>query len=196
VARVSTRNVSHRSRAGLTAAAVSAVAVGAALALHLVATAVPEEDRFEATFAETRASVLDHTADLGVVQLVRTGTGEVAGRGAATAVVAIAQDRSVRPCGPGSWTGAAIRRIVLVGGVLVVRESSLACGTASGTVISGVYEVDGRSSTGIFANAQGRGELVATPATDRSHLSGTLQLAEQAHARRRAGVPQAKEARR
>jgi hypothetical protein len=92
-------------------------------------------------------------------------------------VVGITQDRSVTPCGPGSWTNAATRRIVVDGGVLVLREVGIRCPTASGPDITGTYEVDGLSSRGIFAGARGSGDDTVDSVTHTSTISGKLKLA-------------------
>ena len=131
------------------------VALASGFALHAAAGASNHANRLEASFTEGAASITNRIADLGTFQLINTGSGTVEGFGAATVVVGITQDRSVTPCGPGSWTNAATRRIVLDEGVLVLLELSIACPTASGPVITGTYEVDGLSSTGIFAGARG-----------------------------------------
>jgi hypothetical protein len=120
-----------------------------------------------------------------VFQLINTGSGAIECLGAATVVVGSTQDRSVHPCGARSWANAEVRRIVLSAGVLVVREESMACRTGSGIVISGTYEVDGATSTGTFAGACGEGDIVVTPASGTSHLSGKLKLAGPARSRRR-----------
>ena len=111
------------------------------------------------------------------MQFITTGTGNVQGFGAATVVVGITQDHSVTPCGPGSWTNAATRRIVLERGVLVLYERSVACMTSTGPVITGTYRVDGRSSTGVFAGARGKGRLTVHAAAGTTELSGSLHLA-------------------
>jgi hypothetical protein len=134
-------------------------------------------DRLEAGFTEAAASVTNRIGDLQTFQLINTGSGTVSGFGTATVVVGITQDRSVTPCGPGSWTNAATRRIVLGKGVLVLREASIACPTASGPVITGTYEVDGLSSTGIFAGAQGSGDLTVNVSSATATISGKLKLA-------------------
>jgi hypothetical protein len=134
-------------------------------------------NRLDATFTEAAQSITNRIADLKTFQLINTGTGTVKGFGAASVVVGITQDRSVTPCGPGSWTNAATRRIVLTGGVLVLRELSIACPTAAGPVITGTYEVDGLSSTGIFAHSRGTGDLSVNVAASTSTLSGKLKLA-------------------
>jgi hypothetical protein len=72
-------------------------------------------------------------------------------------MLAMSQDRSVTPCGPGSWTNAGIRRIVVAAGVLILRNKAYVCQTAAGPVATGKWLVDGDSSTGIFAGARGSG---------------------------------------
>jgi hypothetical protein len=153
-----------------------AVGIASALAIAVRAETPNHANRFEASFAESAQSITNRIADLGTFQLINTGSGTVEGFGAATVVVGITQDRSVTPCGPGSWTNAATRRIVLAEGVLVVREVSERCPTASGPDITGTYEVDGLSSTGIFAGARGSGVDHANTVTHESTLSGTLKL--------------------
>jgi hypothetical protein len=134
-------------------------------------------NRLEASFTEAAASVTNRIGDLQTFQLINTGSGTVSGFGTATVVVGITQDRSVTPCGSGSWTNVATRRIVLDEGVLIVREASIACPTASGPVITGTYEVDGLSSTGIFADARGSGELTVNVSSATATISGMLKLA-------------------
>jgi hypothetical protein len=153
------------------------ILVASGLALHAAAAPPNHANRLEASFSESAASITNRIADLGTFQLINRGSGTVEGFGAATVVVGITQDRSVTPCGPGSWANAAIRRIVLDEGVLVLFELSIACPTASGPVITGTYEVDGLSSTGIFAGARGSGDLTVNVPTSTSTLSGKLKLA-------------------
>ena len=143
-------------RLSLLAAAL--VVLASTLALQAVAGPPNHANRLEATFDETTVSVTNRIADLGVFQLINTGTGTVEGLGDATLTLSVTQDRSVQPCGPGSWTNAGIRRIGLDGGVLVLRELVYVCQTDSGPVGTGSWEVDGPSSTGIFADARGSGE--------------------------------------
>ena len=116
-------------------------------------------------------------ADLGVFQLINTGTGTVEGLGNATVTVSVTQDRTVHPCGAGSWTNAGIRRIGLADGVLVVRELVHICQTPSGPIGTGTWEVDGLSSTGIFAGARGSGEANIVISAATTTLSGKLNLA-------------------
>ena len=151
--------------------------LGSGFALHAAAAPPNHANRLEASFTESAQSVTNRIADLGTFQLINTGAGTVDGFGSATVVVGITQDRSAAPCGTGSWTNAATRRIVLADGVLMVRELSTTCSTPSGLVISGTYEVDGLSSTGIFAGARGTGEITADPVAHTATLSGKLHLA-------------------
>lgn len=145
--------------------------------LHAAAGPPSHANRLEATFTEAPASITNRIADLGILQLITTGSGTVEGFGPATVVTGITQDHSVTPCGPGSWTNAATRRIVIDGDVLVLRELSVACPGPSGPVITGTYEVDGASSTGVFAAARGSGDLTVSLATATATLSGKLKLA-------------------
>jgi hypothetical protein len=133
-------------------------------------------NRLEATFTETNVSITNRIADLGVFQLINTGTGTVEGFGSATLMLSATQDRSVHPCGAGSWTNAAVRRIVLDDGVLVVRELVYICPTDSGPRGTGTWEVDGASSTGVFAGARGSGDVTIVIPTSTSTLSGKLNL--------------------
>jgi hypothetical protein len=166
-------------RLALVAGAVAAVASALAVAVH----AEPQNhaNRLEASFTESAQSITNRIADLGTFQLINTGTGAVEGFGSATEVVGITQDRSVSPCGAGSWTNAATRRIVLDEGVLELFELGTACPTPAGPVITGTYEVDGLSSTGIFAGARGSGEVTVDVTTHTATLSGKLNLAGPDH---------------
>ena len=60
---------------------------------------------------------------------------------------------------------------------LELFEFSAACPTQAGTVITGTYEVDGPSSTGVFAGARGSGDLTVDLANHTATLSGRLKLA-------------------
>ncbi len=153
------------------------IVLASGLALRAAAEPPNQANRLEASFTESAASITNRIADLGTFQLINTGSGTVEGFGPATVVVGITQDRAVTPCGPGSWTNAATRRIVLDEGVLVLREVSIRCPTASGPDITGTYEVDGLSSTGIFAGARGSGDVTADTVAHTSTLSGKLKLA-------------------
>jgi uncharacterized protein with beta-barrel porin domain len=147
------------------------------LALHASAGPPNQANRLEAQFTETAQSITNRLADLQTLQFITSGIGAVEGFGAATVVVGITQDHSVTPCGSGSWTNAATRRIVLDGGVLVLDELSMACQTESGPVITGTYSVDGLSSRGVFAAARGGGKIKVNVATSTTTLTGSLLLA-------------------
>jgi len=161
-------------RLSLLAAAL--VVLASTLALQAVAGPPNHANRLAATFNETNVSVTNRIADLGIFQLINTGTGTVDGLGDATMTISVTQDRSVQPCGPGSWTNAGIRRIGLEGGVLVLRELVYVCQTDSGPIGTGPWKVDGPSSTGIFAGARGSGEDRIDISNRTSTLSGSLKL--------------------
>ena len=112
-------------------------------------------EAFEARFQESNVSVTNRIADLGLFQLMNTGTGTVEGFGPATMVLAMSQDRSVTPCGPGSWTNAGIRRIVVAAGVLILRANALRLPDRCRSGRDEHWQVDGDSSTGVFAGARG-----------------------------------------
>ena len=166
-------------RVALSVVALSALA--SAVALNAATGASSDGNRFEATFSETNASITNRISDLGVFQLINTGTGTVEGFGPATVMLAISQDRSVEPCGAGSWTNAATRRIVLAAGVLMLRELAYVCQTASGPIATGTWTVDGASSTGVFAGARGSGEVTVDLPTRTGTYSGKLKLARSHH---------------
>lgn len=157
--------------------AAALVALASGVALGSASGAANDSNRFEAQFHESNASITNRIADLGVFQLINTGSGTVEGFGPATLVVAVSQDRSVTPCGPGSWTNVAIRRITVAAGVLILRGTAYVCQTAAGPVVTGRWRVDGQSSTGVFAGARGSGDETVHIPTSRSSLSGKLKLA-------------------
>lgn len=165
----------HTLKLALPAAAL--IVVAGALALQAAASPPNHANRFEATFKETTASVTNRIADLGVFQLINTGTGTVEGFGQATMVMSVTQDRTVTPCGPGSWTNVGIRRIVLDGGVLVLRALAYVCQTPSGPRVTGTWTVDGASSTGAFAGARGSGDEDVDIPNQAVTISGQLKLA-------------------
>jgi hypothetical protein len=156
-------------------AALSAFA--GALALHAAPGNASDGNAFDAAFTESNASVTNRIPDLGVFQLINTGTGTMNGFGAATMVLGVTQDRSVHPCGVGSWTNAGTRRIVVDAGVLVLRSFAYVCQTAAGPVATETWTVDGASSTGVFADARGDGQGTVDIRTGASTLSGKLKLA-------------------
>lgn len=161
---------------------LATVGLASGFAIHSAAGAAADGNRFEATFTETNASTTNRIADLGIFQLINTGTGTVEGYGSATSVIAVTQDRSVQPCGPGSWTNAGIRRIVLDAGVLVFRTVAYVCQSPTGPKVSESWTVDGPASTGAFAGARGSGEAsVDLGAPVRiTTVSGKLKLAADA----------------
>jgi hypothetical protein len=91
-------------------------------------------------------------------------------------------DVAVTPCGPGSSTSTIMRRIVVSAGTLVLKTLAHRCPTATGLLATGEYQVDGASSTGVFAGASGRGsekvEIPPAPAASIVTISGTLHLAQ------------------
>ena len=157
--------------------AAALIVLAGVLTLQAAASPPNHANRFEATFNETNASVTNRIADLGIFQLVNTGTGTVEGFGAATLMMSVTQDRTVQPCGPGSWTNAGTRRITLAAGVLVTRAEAYVCQTAGGPRVTGTWRVDGDSSTGVFAGARGSGEEYVDIPAQRATLTGHLKLA-------------------
>ena len=153
------------------------IALVSGFAMHGSAGAATDGNRLEASFTESAASITNRIADLGTFQLINTGTGTLEGFGPATMVLGVTQDRSVEPCGPGSWTNAATRRIVVAAGVLMIRELAHVCQTASGPMATSTWTVDGASSSGAFAGAGGSGEGRVDLTTRTSTLSGKLKLA-------------------
>jgi hypothetical protein len=161
--------------------ATALVILASILALHAAASPPNHANRLEATFSETTVSVTNRIADLGIFQLINTGTGSLEGFGAATMVLAMSQDRSVQPCGPGSWTNAGIRRIVVAEGVLILRSLADVCQTPAGPVALERWTVDGASSTGAFAGARGKGKGTVDITNRASTLSGKLHLARESN---------------
>jgi hypothetical protein len=153
--------------------AASAVITAGAVAGLQASAQASANGTLEATFTDSIVSV---TPNLGMVELILSGTGTVQGFGAATSVTGVVEDRAASPCGAGGAADSAERRIVMNGGVLVVHETGMLCVTASGPQVTGTYQVDGRASTGIFAEARGTGDATVDVATGRATLSGTLVL--------------------
>jgi hypothetical protein len=154
----------------LAAAAVMTTGVVAGLQASAQAS---NGNRLEASFTTSSVSV---TPNLGMVELILSGTGTVEGFGAATEVVGLVQDHAVTPCGAGSYSDTVSRRVVMNGGVLVTHEMGMTCVTASGLQARGTYQVDGLASTGIFAGARGTGDVMVDIATHHETLSGKLIL--------------------
>jgi len=155
-------------------AASAVVTAGMVAGLQASARASIDGNRLEATFTATPVSV---TPNLGMVELILSGTGTVEGFGPVTDVTGVVEDRAVSPCGAGGASDSAQKRIVTHGGVLVLHEAAMLCLTGSGPQVTGTYQVDGRASTGIFAGARGTGDTTVDVATGHETLSGKLILA-------------------
>jgi hypothetical protein len=172
--RLSMRAALRISLIGVATVLVSGGIVGAA--------AEPDHgNRLEATFTETRLAVQDRP-DLGIRQVISKGTGSLDGFGAATEIGAVSIDLAVTPCGPGSSTSTIMRRIVVSQGTLVVKTLAHRCPTPTGLLATGEFQVDGASSTGVFAGAWGTGseetEIAPAPASPIVTISGKLHLAQ------------------
>jgi hypothetical protein len=161
----------------LTFVAAAAAALASALAITGRADPTNHANRLDVTFTETPASITNRIADLGVLQLILTASGTLDGFGPVNEVVGVTQDRAVHPCGDGSDSESDTRRIVASEGILALRETGIKCPTQSGLVFTGTYEVDGLSSTGVFAGADGSGDVIVDIATHTATLSGRLHLA-------------------
>lgn len=157
--------------------ACTAAALASALAIAVRAEPTNHANRLDVTFTETAASITNRVDDLGVFQLILTASGTLDGFGPVTEVVGVTQDRAVHPCGTGSDSESDTRRIVADGGTLALREAGIKCPTDSGLVFTGTYQVDGLSSTGVFAGAGGTGDVTVDIATHTATLSGRLKLA-------------------
>jgi hypothetical protein len=155
-------------------AASAVITAGAVAGLQASSQASTDGNRLEATFT---ASAVTVTPKLGMLELILSGTGTVQGFGAATEAVGLVQDHAVTPCGAGSYSDTASRRIIMHGGVLILHEAGMTCLTASGLQATATYQVDGQASTGIFACARGTGDVTVDVATHQETLSGKLILA-------------------
>ena len=179
--RLTGRTHTASARAGiLGAAAIAAVLFAGSLTASAApaqsargAAGSPADSMLKATFTDSDVSV---TPGLGMVELILTGTGTVQGFGAATDVVGVVEDFAASPCGPGGASNSAQQRLVLPSGVLELSSDAMNCVTASGSQVTGIYRVDGRASTGIFAGARGTGHVTVDVATGQDTLSGTLIL--------------------
>jgi hypothetical protein len=163
-----------------------AATIGLTVAVGAWASAPPDHaNQINVTFHETPAVITDHVADLGIRQRILTSTWTFDGFGQVTDVTGVTQDTAVHPCGPGSSSETATRRIVATGGTLVLREAGTQCLTPSGNIVKGTYVVDGAASTGIFAGAEGSGTVTVhvaiPPLLGTTTLSGRLKLAESSH---------------
>jgi len=168
----------------LGAAAVAAVLFGSSLTASaapaqsaLGAAGCAANGRFEASLSASAVSV---TPNLGMVELILSGTGTVQGFGAATDVTGVVEDHAASQCGAGGATDSAVKRIVMQGGLLELHESGVLCVTASGPQVTGTYRVDGQASTGIFAGARGTGDVTVDVTTGHETLSGMLILTSRA----------------
>jgi len=164
-----------------------AAAIASTATIAVLADRPPDAaNQINVTFSETPAVITDHVADLGIRQLILTSSWTLDGFGPVTDVTSVTQDTAVHPCGPGSSSESATRRIVASAGMLVLREGGIQCITASGPVFNGTYVVDGDASTGIFAGADGSGTVTVhvaiPPRPGTTTLSGRLKLAESRHA--------------
>ena len=160
----------------ITLAAAAATTAGIAAGLQATAQASTHDDgMLQATFTDSDVSV---TPGLGMGELILTGTGTVQGFGAATDVVGVVEDFAASPCGHGGASNSAQQRLVMPGGVLELSSHAMNCVTASGSQVTGTYQVDGQASTGIFAGARGTGHITVDVATGQDTLSGTLILRE------------------
>jgi hypothetical protein len=139
-------------------------------------------NRLLITFEETRVAIQDPPG-LGMRQVIVSGVGTFEGFGAANELAAVSQDLTAAPCGPGSSTSTILRRIVVPDqGTLILKSLAHRCPAPFGIHAVGTYEVDGDSSTGIFAGAEGRGSDEADiepPPSGRVQvtISGKLHLA-------------------
>jgi hypothetical protein len=164
-----------------------AAAIAGAATIGVLADMPPDAaNQINVTFSETPAVITDHVADFGIRQLILTSSWTFDGFGPVTDVTSVTQDTAVHPCGPGSSSESATRRIVAGAGTLVLREGGIQCLTTSGPVFTGTYVVDGDASTGIFAGADGSGtvtvRIAIPPLPGTTNLSGRLKLAESSNA--------------
>jgi hypothetical protein len=159
--------------------ALLVVVGGLATGLVAYASAGPPNhaNRLELTFTDQVVVLTNHSADYGIVQIILTGSGTLEGFGAATVVSGVTADASTTPCGVGSSSNASTRRITTAEGTLILHSSSVTCATPSGRVSTGTFEVDGMSSTGVFAGATGSGTATTLNGPHLNTLSGKLNLA-------------------
>jgi hypothetical protein len=156
------------------------VTTAAAVVLVLQASAgvAGNGNSLQATFNPSR--FVSSTNGDGIVEVIVSGAGTVDGFGAATEVVGLIQDHAVTPCGAGSYSDTASRRISLTDGILVLHEGGETCQTDGTLEATATYVVDGRASTGVFAGARGTGSVtitgIGTPSQTET-LTGKLKLA-------------------
>ena len=102
--------------------AASAVITAGVVAGLQASAQASDNGRLEATFTARPVSV---TPNLGMVELIVSGTGTVQGFGTATEVVGVVEDQAASPCGAGGASDSAERRIVMQGGLFAALSSSL-----------------------------------------------------------------------
>ena len=120
-------------------------------------------NRLEATFTESNVSVTNRIADLGVFQLINTGTGTVEGLGGATLMLSATQDRSVHPCALGAGRTRPSGESCLRDGVLVVELRTSARPIRPAARAGGRY---GASSTDLPAPGNGDVTIVIPTSTN------------------------------
>ncbi len=157
----------------------AAAAIAGAAAIGVFATSPPDHaNQINVTFHENSLVITDHVADLGIRQIIDTSTWTLDGFGPVSDVTAVTQDAAVYPCGPGSSSEVATRRLVAARGTLVLREGGIQCMTPSGPVVQATFVVDGNASTGVFAGAEGSGTVTVQIALHTTTLLGRLKLAQ------------------
>ena len=147
------------------------------VALSSASGASSDSKQFEARFQESNVSVTNRIADLGIFQLINTGTGTVDGFGPATMMlgdVAGPLGHSVRPGQLDERGHPADRRRRRRAdpsqqGVRLPDRMPVRSRRAT-------WQVDGDSSTGVFAGARGSGTETVHIPTAQSSLSGKLKL--------------------
>ncbi len=87
------------------------IATAAVLVLQASAGVASDGNKLQATF--TPSQFVSSTNGDGIVEVIVSGAGTVDGFGAATDLVGLVQDHAVSPCGVGSYTDTASRRISL-----------------------------------------------------------------------------------
>lgn len=166
----------RRALVGLVAALVTA----GTLVAYAAASSPNQGNRMDATFTTSVQVLNNQLATYGIVQAIATGSGTVAGFGAASLTAGVTQDRTVTTCGPGSAVTQVHYRIVTDDGTLILRVSAARCIDAAGaTADQGTFVVDGAASSGIFADATGDGEFEAVigPTSNKATFNGKLKLA-------------------
>jgi hypothetical protein len=162
----------------LALALVVVVGLATGIAAYATAGSPPNHaNRLELRFTDQVVVLANHNADYGVLQIILTGNGTLDGFGAVTVVSGVTADSSTAPCGVGSSSNASTRRITTAEGTLILNSSSITCATPEGRVSTGTFQVDGSSSTGVFAGATGSGSATTLNGPHLNTLSGKLNLA-------------------